>query len=186
MNARAVEHAEGRLHELKALSIGGGALALGTFSAALAATQLHPELAVPLLLGAMTVALVAMRAFVRASLLVEDVAADTDALTIPEVRRYALRISAPERRRRLAASIRSALDASHGDVPRVEANRDRLEELEAALLDERLALDPALAVALDGLSTRGWDTFYGSTVPPDELRSSLQRILTGFRPASTA
>jgi hypothetical protein len=185
MNARAVEHAEGRLRELKAAQLGGAALTLVTFGAALAATELHRELAIPLLLGALTMAFLAARAFVREHLLIEDLALDRDAQAIPQVRRSALRASAPKHRRLVAASIRGALDASSGRVARVEANRSRLEQLEAALLDERLDIDPASAVALERLTQTG-SAFYGSVPPDDELGSRLQRILAGFRPASTA
>jgi hypothetical protein len=180
VNARAVEYTQGELHELKTSAVESAALALAAFGGALAASELHPKLAGPLLVGAVGMTFLAARAFVRRYLRVEDLAFDRDALAIPEVRRYAERASTPERRRRVAASVRAALDASAGDVRRVEENRARLEELEAALLDEELALDPSAAVALDRLSSGGWDTLYGCLLPDEELRARLQRILAGF------
>jgi hypothetical protein len=185
MNARAVEDAHGQLRDLRAKALENAALAFVAFGAALVATGVRPNLAVPLLLGALTTAFLAARAFVRAHLLVEELALDRDALAIPEVRAYALRAAAPARRRHAAASIRAALDASGGAVDRVEANRRRLEELEGALLDERLTFDPSSAVDLYWLALGGWDAFYGSAVPSAEVAARLLRILSGFSPRET-
>ena len=185
MTARAIESASTRIADLRGRTAEEGALAAGAFAAALLATQLAPRLAVPLLLGALWASYVAMRDFVRRQLLLEDLACDRDAQAIPAVRRLAQRSAAAEHRRLVAASIRAALEASSGRVARVEAHRELLEELAAALVDARLGLDPAAAVALDRLRLGGWDALYGSAPPADELGSRLRRILDGFAPLQT-
>jgi hypothetical protein len=182
MNARAVERAETQLHELSVQAVEGIALGAVSFGAALAGTRFLPEAAAPLLVGGMGVSFLGVRALVRRYLLLEDLALDRDAYSIAAVRSLAQRSASPENRRRLAASIRGALDAtSYGVNERVEANRELLEELVAALEDERLALDPAASVTLDRLLTDGSTScLYDSVVPADELRSRLRRVVSGF------
>lgn len=186
MTARAIEHESARLTGMRTRVVEGATLAAGTFAAALLATELAPDLAVPLLLGALWMTAVAMRAFVRRHLLIEDLALDREAHAIPAVRKLALRASSPEHRKLVAASIGAVLEASAGRVERIEAQRELLEELAADLVDERLSLEPAAAVALDRLTVEGWDAFYGSAVPADELGSQLRRILGGFAPLEPA
>ena len=181
MDARSVERAEAQLHELKLQGLEDFVLAGVAFAAALAGSRLLPALAVPLLVAGMGVALLGMRALVRRYLLLEDLACERDAYLIPEVRAVAERAATPEHRRRLACAIREALNPPWcGLNPRVEANRDLLVELEAALHDEQLAFDPAAAVALDRLLGAGEDNLYTPSLPADELRSRLRRILDAF------
>jgi hypothetical protein len=181
MDARSVERAEIQLHELRLQGLCDFVLAGVAFAAALAGSRLLPPLAVPLLVAGMGVALLGMRALVRRYLLLEDLAVDRDAYLIPEVRAVALRAASREHRRRLACAIREALNPTWcGGNPRVEANRDLLLEMGAALEDEALTLDPAAAIALDRLLTAGECNLYSSGLPADELRSRLRRILDAF------
>jgi hypothetical protein len=186
MNARSLEQAEERLHDLRVRTVEGGALAAASLAAAVAAGRLYPALAVPLLAGGVATAFLGMRAFVRRHLLIEDLAADRDAFLIDEVHRFALRAASAENRRLVADSLRGVLDASGPEVERVEANRARLEELAAALLDEHLALDLDSAVLVDRLRTDGWRPLYSSTVSGEDARSRLQQILDGFHDAHAA
>jgi HPt (histidine-containing phosphotransfer) domain-containing protein len=178
-----VEQAAKRLHDLRVRTVEGGALAAASFAGAVAAGRLYPALAVPLLVGGAATAFLGMRALVCRHLLIEDLAADRDAFLIREVHRFALRAASAENRRLVADSLRGVLDSSAGDVRRVEANRARLQELVAALLDERLALDAHSAAALDRLRTEGWRPLYSPAVSSEEARSRLQQILNGFHVA---
>jgi hypothetical protein len=187
MDARSVERAEAQLHELKLQSLEDFLLAAVAFAVALIGTRLLPAMSVPLLVGGMGVAFLGMRALVRRYLLLEDLAVDRDAYLIPEVRAIAARTASREHRLRLTSDVRQALSPASSEAsPRIAANRDLLVELEAALQDEALALDPAAAVALDRLLTAGEDNLYSPTLPADELRSRLRRILDAFaaRPAA--
>jgi hypothetical protein len=180
VDARAVERAQVELHELKVQGVEDLAVAAAAFGAALACTWLLPEAGAPLLVGALGVAFLGVRALIRRYLLLEDLAVDRDAYTIAEVRRLALKGASPEHRRHLAASLRQALDGSpYGVNKRVEANRALLEEIVAALEDDRLALDPAAAVVLDRVLTDG-SCLYDSLLPADEQRSRLRQVLSGF------
>jgi hypothetical protein len=181
VDARSVERAEARLHDLKLQSLEDFLLAAAALAAALVGTRLLPAASVPLLVGGTGVAFLGMRAVVRRYLLLEELAVDRDAYLIPEVRAAAARAASPEHRRRLAAAIREALNPSWSSTSeRVEANRALLLELAAALEDKELVLAPAAAVALDRLLLAGEDNLYSPTLPPDELRSRLRRILDGF------
>ena len=182
MDAREVERAETRLHELELESWEDLALAGVAFGAAFAGTWLLPEAAAPLLVGGLGVTVLGVRAFVRRALLLEDLATDPDAYTIGDVRKLASRAASADHRRALAASLRYALEGSpYGRPERVEANHELLEEIAAALEDERLSLEPAAAVALDRLLTDGEGShLHDSSLPDDELRSRLRRILNAF------
>ena len=178
MDARAVERAELELHELKLRGLSDFGVAVVALGAAVVGSSVLPPLAMPLLLGGLGVGVLGVRALVQHYLLVEDLAVDPDAYLIPEVRRVALRTASLEHRRQLAASIRHALNTSTwGPCPCVDSNRDLLGELATALEDDRLAFDPASAVALDRLLTGGERNLYSPDLPADELRSRLRRIL---------
>jgi hypothetical protein len=181
MDARTVERAELRLHELKLESVGDLALAVVALAGAVVGTRLLPSLAAPLLVGGLGVGLLGLRALVRRYLLVEDLTLDRAAHAIPEVHRAALRTASPEHRRVLAGTIRHTLTAPElARAERVDANRDVLEELTTALEDEELTLDPVSAAALDRLLTDGQSGLYSSAVPADELRSRLRQVLASF------
>jgi hypothetical protein len=180
MDARSVERAETQLHELQLQGFEDFLLAAVALAASLAASRLLPAAAVPLLVSGMAVGFLGMRALVRRYLLLEDLATERDAYLIPEVYAAAAKAASREHRLRLASAIREALNPLYGTNARVEASRDLLVELEAALRDEGRALDPAAAVALDRLLIAGEDNLYSAALPADELRSRLRRILAAF------
>ena len=181
MDARRVESTELELRDLKLRGFEGIALAAAALAGACGASVVLPALALPLLIGGIGVGFLGASVLIRRHLLLEDLAGDRDAYAIAEVRALALRAATSAHRHALAQSLRRALDGtSYGVAARVEANRALLEELVAALEDDKLALDPARAVALDRLLTDGTSALYGSIVPADELRSRLTQVLNGF------
>lgn len=182
MDARAVESARVRLDELRVQSVEDVVLAAVAIALAIAGTWLLSAMAVPLFCGGLGVGFLGVRALVRRYLMLDDLVVDRDAYAIADVHRLALRAASAERRRDLAASLRYALtDSRYGVNERVEAVRELLEEIAAALEDERLRFDPACAVALDRLLVNGsTSTLYKSAVPVGELRFRLRRVLDGF------
>jgi threonine/homoserine/homoserine lactone efflux protein len=88
MTSRQIDDAATRIHELGVESAQCLAVAAVAAGVSLAATQVHPAFAVPLLVGAGAVGFLGVRAFVRRSFLIEDLAADPDAYSIAAVRRH--------------------------------------------------------------------------------------------------
>ncbi len=192
MYARAVDDASVRLHELRQEELqdfGLAALALGL---ALAATQVRPAFAMPLFLGGVAVGALALRALWRRWDLVDRLAGDRDAYVISDVLVYASRETTKERRHWFAAVIRSVVSQpGPAVVARVHAAADDLEALASELEDEELALDPACAVACARLlGDPAQSPLLNPALPPEELRSRIQQIRSGFtirgsRPALT-
>jgi hypothetical protein len=179
MSARDVEQLGRRLRDLNERAAGELALAGVAFVLALLATELRPDLVVPLLAGAVGLTALGIVAFVRSHLLVEDAAADRDAYLLPAVRRFGERAASPGHRRELAAWIRRAVAVSPELASRrVDENRAALEELRDDLERPDLPLEPACAVALDRLLQDGG--LYDGDLPAEELRSRLTQILAGF------
>jgi hypothetical protein len=180
VDARRVERLGAELGELRALTLDHLAVAGTVAVAVIAATRLAPSLVLPLLVGGAASAAFATRAAVRRHRLIDELAVERDAYLISEVRCAALRAASRERRRRAAAVIRADLDASGVRSGPVEAHRAELEALVAALLDERLAFDPAAAVALDRMLGDGVAPVIGAAEPVEDVRARLLRILNGF------
>jgi hypothetical protein len=175
MNARQVDDATTRLHDLQIEGIGDLALAVLATGLALTATQVRPALAIPFLLGAFAVGFLGLRAYVRRTFLVEDLAGDPDAYTIPAVRRFALRATAPQHRHDLARSIRIALTGSSGVVAdRFRAVQPELEELVVVLEDDDHPLDPYAIVTLERWLNDPCGSFRDPDAPVAELRSRLR------------
>ena len=182
MYARAVDDASVRLHELRREELqdfGLAALALGL---ALAATQLRPAFAMPLFLGGVAVGALAVRALWRHWDLVDRLAGERDAYVISDVLAYASRETTKERRHWFAAVIRSVVSQpGPAVVERVQAAAEDLEALASELEDEELALDPACAVACARLvSDPGQSPLLNPALPPEELRSRVRQIRSGF------
>jgi hypothetical protein len=91
MYARAVDEAEVRLRELRHEEWLDFALAAIAFGLSLAATQIRPSLAVPLLVEGVVAWALGIRAVYRHWDLLDRLAAERDALVIPEVASYAAR-----------------------------------------------------------------------------------------------
>ena len=163
-----------------------GRLALGAvaFGGALAASQLRRELAIPLLLGGVVLAVLGCRDVVRRECLLDEAASDHDAYALAPVRRHTARLATMEHRRDDAASIRRLLRNAELSVgERIEPNRELLERLAAELEREDLSFDPACAVLLDHLLLRPEESaLYAAGRGSADLHSSLVQIEAGLRP----
>jgi hypothetical protein len=103
---------------------------------------------------------------------------------IPEVRDFASREGTMERRHGYAALIRSWL-ARPGFAmeSRIVAAADQLEALVTELDDDDLAIDPACAVACVRLpGDLAENPLLNPERPPEELRSRVRQIRSGFEP----
>ena len=100
MVARAVDDAANQLRELRHEQWADFGLAMFVVALALAATHVVSDLALPLFVGGVFAIVAGMRAAWRRWDLVDRLASDRDARTIPEVRAYAERKTACSRRRR--------------------------------------------------------------------------------------
>jgi hypothetical protein len=182
MSARAVDDAAIRLRELRreeSENLGLAALSLGL---AVAAAELRPAFALPLFLGGLVVWTLGIRALYRRWDLVDRLLEERAAYAIAEVAGQASRIATIESRRRMACAIRTTL-ADPGLLleARVHATADQLDELAADLDDGGLVLDPACAVACRRLLYEyAGSPLLDPAVPPEELRSRLNQIRSGF------
>lgn len=186
MYARAVDDAATRLRDLSHEEWGAFALAAVTFGLALAATQVRPALALPLFIGGLATLALGIRALWRRWDLIDRLAGERDAYVITEIRDYALRETTTERRRSLAAYIRSALsESTRMDDARVLLSATELEALARELEDEdeELVFDPASAVAcVRLLSDVAASPLLNAGLPAELLRSRVSQIRSGFAP----
>jgi hypothetical protein len=188
MHARAVDDASARLRDLRREEwgdLGLGALALAL---AIAATQVRPSLALPFFLGGLAVGALGVRALWRRWDLVERLSGEPDAYVIAEVRAVASREATIERRHVFAASIRAKLGHPGLDFgARARGARHELEELASELDDGELELDPVCAVACARLlNDSELSPLLNPALPPEELRSRVRQIRSGFRPGRLA
>jgi hypothetical protein len=179
MYARAVDEGAARLRALRHeawedLGLGAVALAL-----AVTATQVWPELALPLFVAGIVVGAKGVRAAWRRWDLVDRLAVYVDAYVIPEVLTYASRHTSMERRRTYAGYLRSRLLTSDARIAAVA--RD-LEALATELEDESLALDPVAAIACMRLLSETESPLLDRAAPAEELRSRVLQIRSGFKP----
>ena len=183
MYARAVDDGAAKLRALRHeewedLGLGAVAVALAVF-----ATQVWPELALPLFVGGIAVGVKGVRAAWRRWDLVDRLAGHVDAYVIPEVLAYASRHASMERRRTFASYVRSRLLTSD---KRIAAVARDLEALATELEDDSLALDPAAAVATMRLLSEPESALLDRAAPTDELRSKVLQIRSGFKPQPLA
>jgi hypothetical protein len=189
MTARMIEEAEQRLRRLKQDEWSRLALAALAMGLALLATVVHPPFAIPLLLGALTVGVLAAHAFLERADLAHELLLERDAYLIPEIRHKAQEIASMESRRALAQVIRRKLAPLPGFsvTPRVAEAAEELKALACELDDERLLLDPACAVQCAELITSYTASpLINELLPADDLHVTLRQIRQGFAPGSRA
>jgi hypothetical protein len=182
VTARQIDSAAARLRELRAVAWEDLGLAALAFGLALAASQLRPGVALPLLAGALAMTFLGMRAYVRRSFLVEDLAEEPEAYELlPDVRRFGARAASLERRRLLARSLRATLEGSTaGIATRVAAVRPELVEIIAVLEDERTKLEPFTAVSVERRLQEFRVLLGDPSRSPAELRAGLRSLLAGL------
>jgi hypothetical protein len=185
MYARALDDASARLVELRRDERGDLGLAAATLALALVASEVHPPFALPLLLGAVVVGALGIRALWRRCDLIESLAGESDAYVIAEVLVYARREATMERRRYLAARLRGLLaDPGVACRPFALFVGDDLEALASELDDATLALDHASAVACRRLVCDPAESpLLNPSLPLESLQSRISRIRSGFTPA---
>ena len=150
---------------------------------AVGATQVVPELALPIFLGGLFVGMLGMRALWRHWELVDRLAVERDAQVIAEVRDYAAREATMDRRQALAAYIRIWLKEPVD--PRIRLAAGDLDALASELDEERLTLDPVCAVACARLvRDTATSALLNPAEPPEQLRSSVRQIRAGFSVAA--
>jgi hypothetical protein len=91
MHAREVDEASTRLRSLRRQALEQFCVAAFSFALALAATQAHPQLAIPFLLGGVAVGALGLRTEWLHWDLLDRLAGQPDAHAIPEVLAYASR-----------------------------------------------------------------------------------------------
>jgi hypothetical protein len=188
MYARAVDQAEAHLRDLRHEEWGTFGLAAFALGLALLATRAHAELALPLFAGGVWSGVLGIRALWRRWDLVDRLSWERDAYEIPEVLAYASREATMERRRTFSALIRGVVAEPGPAVEtRVRAVAQDLHALASELDDERLALDPAAAVAcMRLLRDFTVSPLLNPELPPEDLRSRVNRIRSGFITARQA
>jgi hypothetical protein len=185
MYARAIDEAATRLRELRHEEWEEFGVAAIALALALAATQIRPALAGPLFVGGLALLALGVRSLWRSWDLVDRLAGERDAHVISEVRAYASREATMERRRTLAALIRSRL--KEPVEPRIITTAEELEALASELDDGALTLDPACAVACTRLLRDFAESpLLNPALPPEELRSRVRQVRAGFEPRRLA
>jgi hypothetical protein len=184
MSAREVEGLGRQLRVLQEQAIGRLVLSALAFGGALAASQVWHDLAIPLLLGGVALAVLGCRDLVRRECLLDEAASDHDAYALAPVRRHTARLATMEHRRDDAASIRRLLRSPELSVAdRIEPNRELLAQLAAELERDDLSFDPACAVLLDHLLLRPEESaLFAAGRGSADLHSSLVQIEAGLRP----
>ena len=187
MKAPAVEDANIRLRELRHVEWEDLGLAALTMSLALVATQVLPELAIPLFLGGLVIGTLGLRALWQHWDLVDRLAGERDAYVIPDVFAYASREATMERRRTFAGVIRGYVRREGAADSPLGAVRDEFERLASELENDGLALDPASAVACSCLlRDLGESPLVDLDVSSEELRFRIGQIRYGFEPRRLA
>jgi len=187
MTAHEIDGAARRLGELRSQTLEDAVLAAACFGLALGATWYRPSLAIPLTVGAMVMAVLACRAFVKRFWLVEELAVDRDAYRIPAVHDFGLRTASLEHRREIAQTVRRALVGSAGEAAeRMEVAGPDLVLLIAALENEKVDWEPQAVVALDQWLADPAGSFRDPSLPAVEMRSRVRSVLAGLGSARAA
>ena len=182
MYARAIDEAKGQLRELQREQWGDLGLALAALGLAVAATQFHRSLALPLLLGGLVVGARGVRALWRRWDIVDRLVADPDAYVIADVSAYAARQATMARRHSFATAIRSTVQETAPS--RFGAAAQELVALARELDHDNLELDPACAVTcMRLLEDPGYSPLLDRAASQERLQSCIERIRAGFSTA---
>ena len=185
MYAAAVEEARTQLRELRLSGRDNLGLAALTMSLAVAATEIRPNLALPLLVSGLFASARGIRALWSRWDLIDRLAVEPDAYLIPEILDYASREATAEKRRMLASHIRGiAPTPGHPNEARLAAVTDELQSLARELETDTLELDTATTVACARFVHDWGSPLYDERVSPDELRARIRHLRAGFGAAT--
>jgi hypothetical protein len=183
MYARALEEAETQLVELRNDEVERVALSAVALGACLAATVVYQPLVIPLFVGGLAMGVLGIGSIWRHWDLLDRLADDLDAYSIPAVQAYAARDARMDRRLGHAALIRSWVRQPDlpADAPIVKFAVE-LEALACELEDLDLELEPACAIACRRLvSDPTVSPLLNYALPHDDVRSTIVGIRAGFR-----
>lgn len=183
MYARALDEAKTQLVEMRNDELERVALSAVALGASLGATVFYEPLVIPLFAGGLAMGVLGIGAIWRHWDLLDRLADDRDAYSIPAVRAYAARDARMDRRLVYAAHIRSWIEqpplSSDG---RIVEFADALEALACELEDTDLDLEPACAIACRRFVTEPMVTpLLNPEIPSDDFGSTIVRIRAGFR-----
>jgi len=182
MYTRAVQEAETRLVELRNEEVQRVALSGVALCASLAATAVYEPLVIPLFVGGVALGALGIGALWRHWDLLDRLADERDAYSIPAVRAYAARDARMDRRLGHAAHIRSWIEQPSRLDARIAEFADDLEALAHELEDDDLELEPAPAIACRRLVTDPMASpLLNETLPRDDVRRAIAEIRAGFR-----
>lgn len=183
MYARVLEEAKTQLVDRRNDELGRVALSAVALVASLGATVVYEPLVIPLFVAGLAIGVLGIGAIWRHWDLLDRLADDRDAYSIPAVRAYAARDARMDRRLGHAAYIRSWIERpSFPSGARVVEFAVELEELACELEDDDLDLEPACAIACRRLVTDPIvSPLLNQALPIEDVGSTIFRIRTGFR-----
>jgi hypothetical protein len=178
MDARTIEQTADRLHRLRQDEWERLGLALVALPLAVVAAELHPSLALPLLIGGIVLAALGVRAGWLRWAIVDDLALEDDAYAIAEVRAKAARAADPRVRVALVREAgRLLAESDPATKLRVNEVRPQLEAVARELERDELPLEPWAAAACDRLLTDPVRSpLLNTALPASDARSCLVRI----------
>lgn len=186
MTARGLDDAGALLEVRRIRARDGFATAVTCGLAAAAALPFSRTLAISLLIGAAVAVLPALMNMLERRDAIARLALDPDAYSLPEVRGYAARLVLPAEREMLAAWLRELVeDAPHPASlylsDRVSRYARQLELLAGDLTASCVDVRPDSAAACLHLLTHAAESpLYNPALPPEQLGSTLERILRGI------
>jgi hypothetical protein len=186
MNARELEAASQDLRRRRKRQSEATILAVTSALLAMATVPLAPGVAIALGAGAVSGALVAVASVLARQDKIARLALDPEAYELPEVSRYASRLTTRPERERLASWLLEILNEAH--IPgnwyltnRVVRYAEDLAALSRDLADPRARIRPASAAACHLLLTQMVDSpLYNPAVPADQLPAIISRIRLGI------
>ncbi len=183
MVARDVEQAAAELRALRHEEWGRTGLVVLFFALAVAASATLPSLAVPLLVGALTAVVLAIRVFWRRWDLLDRLLLESDAYTIAEVRLRAEQAATFRSRRAMASAIRRLLAAPGLGTPSwIVVVAEDLQALADELEDDDLSFDPVCAVLCARLVAGSGSNHAlpGVGQSPQDVTAQVRRIRAGL------
>jgi hypothetical protein len=192
MSAREIEEIARDLRAKRRRALEALPLSLACGALAPVAWLFTSRLGLALAVGAAVQLVLALDAYLRWRLRLEELATDASAHAIPEVRSFAARLARPAARRRLANTIHSmvvevARPRRRHDMlylpDRVIRYARELDALSRDLLSPRVRVEPVSMARCMWLVTQAAENpLYDPRLPAEDLGAILRRIRAGFQP----